>query len=57
MKRYWADANVESGNDMQNRTLFATNAISTTVLGASVSLGKDWDLQGEASLSVDGPRN
>jgi hypothetical protein len=40
--------NIETGNDLQNRTLLATNTVSTTVLGASSSLGKSWDFQAEA---------
>src|SRR5262249_678633 len=46
--RFSAYANLEHGTDLQNRTLFATNTISTSVLGASLSLGKHWEFQGEA---------
>jgi hypothetical protein len=48
MGRLSAYANVETGNDLQNRTLLATNAVSTTVVGASSSLGKNWEFQAEA---------
>jgi len=47
LKRFTAYANIETGNDLQNRTLFATNAVSTTIVGASLTLGKGWELQGE----------
>jgi hypothetical protein len=43
-----AYANFETGSDLQNRTLFATNTISTRVFGGSVALGKNWEFQGEA---------
>jgi hypothetical protein len=46
--RFSAYANFEAGNDLQNRTLFATNTISTTVFGASVRIGKSWEFQAEA---------
>jgi hypothetical protein len=46
--RLAAYANFETGSDLQNKTLFATNTISTSVFGASVTIGKDWDFQGEA---------
>jgi hypothetical protein len=48
VKGFSAFANIEAGNDLQNRTLLATNAISTTVFGASLNLGKRWEIQGEA---------
>jgi hypothetical protein len=48
IKRFSAYANIEAGNDLQNRTLFATNTLSTTTIGASVALSKDWDFQAEA---------
>jgi hypothetical protein len=43
-----AYANFETGSDLQNRTLFATNTISTSVFGGSLNLGKNWAFQGEA---------
>jgi hypothetical protein len=48
MGRLSAYANFETGNDLQNRTLLATNTVSTTVVGISSSLGKDWEFQAEA---------
>jgi len=45
--RFSAYANVEVGNDLVNRTLFATNAYSTTVIGVAVRLLRDWNLQTE----------
>jgi len=48
MGRLSAYMNIETGNDLQNQTLLATNTVSTTVLGASLSLGKNWEFQGEA---------
>jgi hypothetical protein len=46
--RFSAYANFETGNDLQNKTLFATNTISTKVFGASLTVGKNWEFQGEA---------
>ena len=46
--RFSVYANFETGNDLQNRTLFATNTISTSIFGGSFTLGKNWELQGEA---------
>jgi len=46
--RVSAHANVESGNDLVNRTVFATNTFSTTVVGISASLGSGWSFQAEA---------
>lgn len=51
-KRFSAYANIETGKDLQNRTLFATNAISTTIFGASVALNQDWDFQGERTATI-----
>jgi len=48
MRRFSVYANIETGNDLQNRTLFATNTISTTIYGGSFNLGKSWELQAEA---------
>jgi hypothetical protein len=41
-------ANLELGNDLANRTIFSTNAYSTTVIGAGLRLSRDWNLQAEA---------
>ncbi len=41
-------ANVAMGNDLQNRTLLATNTVSTTVVGANATLGRNWQIQAEA---------
>ena len=46
--RFSAYANIESGKDLLNRTVFATNAISTTVVGGDLTLGKHWQFQAEA---------
>jgi hypothetical protein len=46
--RFAAYGNFETGSDLQNKTLFATNTISTTVFGASLTVGKNWEFQGEA---------
>jgi len=48
IKRFSAHADIETGRDLQNRTLFATNTISTTIIGASLALGRQWELQAEA---------
>ena len=40
-------ANVEVGNDLVNRTLFATNAYSTSIVGVGYRLSHDWNLQTE----------
>src|SRR4029077_8706391 len=45
-----AYANIELGDDLANRTVFATSAVSTTLAGASLSL-KHWDFQAEAYRS------
>jgi hypothetical protein len=50
-RNFTAYANVEAGNDLVNKTLFATQSISTTVFGASVRVTKDW------KLNVEGFRN
>jgi hypothetical protein len=39
---------VENGNDLLNRTLFATSNFRTLVAGLTVRLGGGWDLQMEA---------
>jgi hypothetical protein len=41
-------ANLAMGNDLQNRTLLATNTVSTTLVGASARLGRNWQIQAEA---------
>ena len=46
--RISAFANVEYGNDLVNRTVFATNTYSTSVVGASLRLLRGWNLQAEA---------
>lgn len=46
--RFSAFANVEYGNDLVNRTVFATNTYSTTVIGFGLRLLRDWNLQAEA---------
>ena len=40
--------NFETGKDLENKTLFATNTVSTTLLGASMTMGKNWQIQFEA---------
>ncbi|HEY2014073.1 MAG TPA: hypothetical protein VGH38_11270 [Bryobacteraceae bacterium] len=47
-RRFSVYANLETGNDMQNRTLLATNTVSTTIYGGAVNLGKNWQFQAEA---------
>ena len=46
--RFSAYGNFETGNDLENKTLFATNTVSTTLLGASMTMGKNWEFQFEA---------
>lgn len=38
----------ETGNDLVNKTLFATNSVNTTVAGISIPVRKGWSLQMEA---------
>jgi hypothetical protein len=38
---------IETGNDLLNRTLFATNSYSTTVVGLSAPVTDGWNLQAE----------
>jgi hypothetical protein len=45
--RFSAFANIESGNDLANRTIFTTNTYSTTVVGVGLRLFCDWNLQAE----------
>lgn len=37
----------ETGNDLINKTLFATNTVRTLVAGTSISIAHDWSLQAE----------
>jgi hypothetical protein len=46
--RFTVQANVEIGNDLLNRTVFATNAYSTTVISVSTPIKHGWDFQIEA---------
>ena len=46
--RFSAFANVELGNDLANRTIFAVSAYSTTALGLAPRISRDWNLQMEA---------
>jgi hypothetical protein len=48
IKRFSAHADIETGRDLENRTLFATNSISTSIIGASLALNRQWDVQAEA---------
>jgi hypothetical protein len=48
LRRFSLYGNFETGSDLQNRTLLATNTVSTTVAGASMRFGKNWELQAEA---------
>jgi len=43
-----AYANVETGNDLANRTVFALNTVNSTVIGGSLNLGRAWSVQAEA---------
>ena len=45
--RFSAFANVESGNDLANRTVFATSTYSTTVMGLGLRLFRHWNFQAE----------
>ena len=47
-RRFSAYAYAEKGNDLANRTIFSTNAYSSTVVGMSAPMGKGWNLQLEA---------
>jgi hypothetical protein len=48
IRHFSAYGNFETGNDLQNKTLFATNTVSSTVFGTSMTLGKNWEFQCEA---------
>ena len=43
-----AYANFEKGNDLANRSVFSTDAYSSTVIGFTMPLRKGWNLQTEA---------
>ena len=47
--RFSAYAYVEHGDDLANRTVFATNTFNTTVMGGALRLRRSWNLQVEAS--------
>ena len=42
--RFTAHAYLEFGNDLVNRTVFATNMFSTNVVGVTARLGRGWNL-------------
>jgi hypothetical protein len=46
--RFSAFANLDYGNDLINRTVFATNTYNTTVAGVGVKLWRAWNLHAEA---------
>lgn len=46
-KRFSIYGDIESGNDLINRTLFATNTYSTTLAGVTAKLSKTWNMQVE----------
>ena len=48
LRRFSAFANLEKGNDLVNRTVFATSTYNTTTLGATARLGKNWSCTAEA---------
>jgi hypothetical protein len=48
IRRFSAYANFETGNDLQNKTLFATSTVKTTVFGATMTVNKNWEIQCEA---------
>ena len=43
--RFTAHAYLEFGNDLANRTVFATNMFSTNVVGLTARMGHGWNLQ------------
>lgn len=47
-RRFTAYGNVETGNDLINQTVFATNTYRTSAAGITAHLDKNWDLQLEA---------
>jgi hypothetical protein len=49
--RLTAYTNIESGSDLANRTVFATNTVNSTVFGVTAHLSSTW------SLSAEGFRN
>jgi hypothetical protein len=48
LKRLTAFAQLESGRDLLNESVFATTAVTSSVIGASASLFGGWNLQAEA---------
>ena len=48
LRRLSAYANFEKGNDLVNRSVFSTNAYTSTVIGFSAPLFGGWTLQAEA---------
>jgi hypothetical protein len=46
--RFTAYGNVEVGNDLANKTVFATDAYNTSVAGVGLRLSSSWNLQAEA---------
>ena len=47
LKRFNMFANVEAGNDLVNKTVFATNTVNTTSIGVNAPLGKGWNFHAE----------
>lgn len=47
-RRLTAYAYLEAGRDLVNESLLTTNAIATSILGATLRLGGGWDMQAEA---------
>jgi hypothetical protein len=45
--RLTAFANIELGKDLPNATVFSTDTYSTTVVGGSIRLIRDWNVQAE----------
>jgi hypothetical protein len=45
--RFSAYGNVEVGNDLENQTLFSTNAYRTSVVGVAWRVRRGWNLQSE----------
>ena len=55
LRRLTAYSYLDIGRDMVNRTVFSTNAITTSIFGVTAQLPSDWTLQAEAfrnSLSM-----
>ncbi|MBI3208761.1 MAG: hypothetical protein HYZ37_07655 [Candidatus Solibacter usitatus] len=51
MKRVTAYGFMETGRDLLNESVFATNSLNSTTLGATVRIGHGWNLLGEAFRS------